>query len=369
MPDAQFTNGLELTQHLLTRRIIDAEGLNSILSRRIREDLYIDYKHGELLSHKTAAQEVRQYVSGFANAEGGVLIVGMDEHEERPTVITGCDPAHVGGKLEQWANQVISQLIPYLASAPVVCVAPHAEGPVLVIAVDRAPRLVPCTENSKVVHYLRIGDGTPRIDPYLYADLVLGRRQGPELRIVNAECRALEDGGVYLGCRWTASLLNDGLAWVPDWRAGIVGYSMGRDRSAPVSILKRIEILDQNIGKSDACVSFFDSSKHEQGSLPPMESRQLRFPVINLPSPPKERIHAKDGSGVWKGGLYVVPSNGLPVWAQLTARFKAVFREDMGGHGMIRDATVHDVTCEMLPEMERPCISLEYGESETKLSR
>lgn len=342
------------------------EDLNKILGTRIPEDLHLDYKRGVLLAKTTRTSKIRRYISGFANADGGVLIVGIAEADRYPTEITGCDPGDVGGDLEAWAHQALNPLIPYIGFAPVVRVVPHTKGPVLFIAAERAPRLVPCIEDGMAVHYLRIGDGTPKIDPYLYADLVLGRRQQPELAIIGEECRPFQDDHVNLRCQWTASLVNEGLAWVPDWRAGIIGYSMGGyNQLAPTPILKRLEISEPKVnvpGKGEPRISFLDSAKNEYGPLSPMETRQLKFPPMVLPSPMKDRIRTKVGQCIWKGGLYVVPSNGLPVWAQLTADVTAVFQEAIHG-GTTRDVSVK-ATCELLPEMERPCVSLEYLERE-----
>src|ERR671923_265875 len=55
--------------------------LNALLSDQVVEDQYLEYKHGDELKKGTKpgpSDTIRQYVSGFANAEGGVLIVGVD---------------------------------------------------------------------------------------------------------------------------------------------------------------------------------------------------------------------------------------------------------------------------------------------------
>ena len=128
---------------------------------------------------------VRQYVSGFANAEGGILVIGVSD---KPRTIAPCEP--IGRTtLDSWAGTLLQDMAPYLSPPPRIQVVEHRKGSVLVIAVARAPELVPCVEARQWKYYLRLHDSTIEVPSFLITDLVLGRRQHP---IVELRCRCGE---------------------------------------------------------------------------------------------------------------------------------------------------------------------------------
>jgi hypothetical protein len=81
-----------------------------------------------------------------------------------------------------------------------------------------------------------------------------------------------------------------------------------------------------------------------------MGAIDLFFHPIKLPLPPRE----KRSRYAWEGGLYMVPSNGRPIWVQLAARFMVVTGND--GH----DVRGVKVECRKLSESERPRVSFVY---------
>ena len=66
---------LDLLDSLLEDRQMSADQLNSLLSDQVTEDQFLDYKDGRILASNAVSKMLRKYMSGFANAEGGVLIV------------------------------------------------------------------------------------------------------------------------------------------------------------------------------------------------------------------------------------------------------------------------------------------------------
>jgi hypothetical protein len=354
MSDPKFNNGAELARLLLGGGTLSPEDLEFIVRIRIPEDLYLDYKHGKILDAPNAGQKLCRFASGFANAEGGVLIVGMVEKERRASDITGCDPSKVGGDLYQWAHHALQPIVPYLGSALIVHVVAHEKGPVLLIAVDRAPRLVSCVKDGKVVHYLRIGDGTCLMDPYLYADLVLGRRQEPELNVskLGVSCSS---GGQILEINLGLALENEGLVWIPDWRAGMVGHTLTRRSALPESLRRKID-LQSSPKENEPDVGFLRCIGSSYGPLAPMEAKELQFEPVRLPPPPMNS--ARQVLYSWSGGVYVVPSNGRPLWAQLRVKFAAGFARDFNNPSRKTfKADFQERSCRVLREIERPIIS------------
>lgn len=153
----------------------------------LNEDQYLDYKDGVITTKQKrnrGAAIIREYVSAFANSEGGILVIGV---ADQPRGISACTP----GKepLDKWVDNLLSDMYPRLSPPPRIQVITHQKGLVLVIAVARAPELVPCIEARSASYFLRAHHRTFKAPAYLISDLVLGRRQHPivEMSISSGE--------------------------------------------------------------------------------------------------------------------------------------------------------------------------------------
>jgi predicted HTH transcriptional regulator len=69
-----------LLESLLVDRQMTPGQLDALLTEKVEEDQFLDYKDGsELDNKKKAADTLRQYLSGFANSDGGILIIGVND--------------------------------------------------------------------------------------------------------------------------------------------------------------------------------------------------------------------------------------------------------------------------------------------------
>jgi len=176
---------LELLEDLLAAQVLTPAELDDLIQNHPDEDQYVDFKDGLLMQDLPKARAtVRQYVSGFANAIGGTLIVGVNEPARaaggaRPArTVSPC--ARSGGQpLDQWATRLLNDLAAYFSPPPRIQVVTHAAGEVLVIATARAPRLVPLVEGGQLTYYFRLHESTVKAHDWLISDLVLGRRNHP----------------------------------------------------------------------------------------------------------------------------------------------------------------------------------------------
>jgi hypothetical protein len=96
----------------------------------------------------------------------------------------GVDGVVAPGKssVEEWATRILGDLAGWFSPPPSISRVDHANGTVLVIAVARAPQLIPYVESGEVCYSIRINDSTCNIPPFLISDLVLGRRSHPVSR-------------------------------------------------------------------------------------------------------------------------------------------------------------------------------------------
>jgi hypothetical protein len=153
------TSSRELPDFLLEGGELTPQELEDFVRRVPEEDLFLDYKDG--LSTKGPQKDVqttvREMVSGFANAEGGVLVIGVSE--TRPRGISPCQ--RIGLEpLDVWAQKVVSDMAGSLSRPPRFSVVSYDTGDVLLIASARAPQLVPCIESRETKYFLRIHDST-----------------------------------------------------------------------------------------------------------------------------------------------------------------------------------------------------------------
>jgi hypothetical protein len=190
------------------------------------ESLHVDFKNGrELDDPGKAAKTVRQYVAGFANADGGLLVVGVSDGGGDPEKRTFTGTKRPGGQaLPEWARNVLTVMAGGLSPAPRMQAITVEGNDVLVIGVARAPALVPCVEDGELKYYLRVGDSTPAIPPYLISDLILGRRVHPQLQVKVGEngCGAANGAAVHFGFE----VDNEGMIPAIDVLVGVVSWGL-----------------------------------------------------------------------------------------------------------------------------------------------
>lgn len=245
-PEREHARWLE---QLLTGQGADFDHLTRMVATQ-DESTFLDFKRAdfampdpERCRRETAGDPVtfykalKKWISGFANARGGVLVVGVAE-ADKDDVPEGkarffLDPIKAPqDEVEKGVLEAVKQLRYHIPRGVrhqyVEC--PDG-GVVLVVAVSRSDRLVPVVEGSgETITYLRISDNTIKAPAYLVEDMVLGRRTAPDLHVSAwLEWRAYE---VRHLLRLTVT--NVGLGWADDPLVGLVAYRTRRDGEVPI---------------------------------------------------------------------------------------------------------------------------------------
>ncbi len=256
-------------QHLLSGLEPEARDLDRLIDECGPEGEHHDFKSGLVATWKptdpkNAPALLRKYVSGFANSDGGFLVIGYNEKAKQ---VDGFKPPG-GGSAHDWATRTLSDL--YLSPSPRIRVvaydgarlAPGIKAPVdvLIVTAERASVLVPCREGPRWMYFLRLGDSTLEVPSYLAADLLLGRRSRPTLAIRGApEVDGVRGVAVDLGTDPNPNLssgntlvypltlrvvvANEGFLSGEDVRVGAIGWTIHyARRREPTSFLRtRIE--------------------------------------------------------------------------------------------------------------------------------
>jgi len=93
---------------LLKKENITVEDIQSLIDNGIEESLNIEYKAaGSLHKQNNCTKEVTKDVSAFANSNGGILIYGLKEENQKPTEID-----FINGKeySKDWLEQMINNV-------------------------------------------------------------------------------------------------------------------------------------------------------------------------------------------------------------------------------------------------------------------
>ncbi|MCA9493514.1 MAG: hypothetical protein KC621_26465 [Myxococcales bacterium] len=135
---------VELWERALREEEVTASDVEHMLKAETAEDLWLDWKGGKLVGAKNGPQVIQKAVAGFANAEGGVLVLGANGGDagtgETPWTLTPC-PGKVGKQpLQEWVEQQLVPLRSSLRPLPRITV---VEGGLVLVAVQRSELLVP----------------------------------------------------------------------------------------------------------------------------------------------------------------------------------------------------------------------------------
>ncbi len=298
---------------------------------------------------------LRKYVAGFANGDGGFIVLG---YHERSGTVDGFVPPG-SGSAHDWATRNLADLIPFLSPQPRIRSVPYS-GPllpgastaeVLLVAVSRAPTLVPCSESGRFRYYLRLGDSTHAVPEYLAADLLLGKRARAVLSLTLDKVEASQrQGSLQLGpipvdsIHVHVKVANEGLLVADEVTVGAVAWTVGDfpQRRDPTFFLRtQLEVSSQpplfipqapgltipwRLSHQSASGYVRGRTQGEDMGLRPFEwSAPLSIGPLTLPMPPRledsSPLHAPEvlaGKIEAVIAVYVLARNTEPAWYQAT---------------------------------------------------
>lgn len=339
MPKHKADHAYELLARVLAGTTPTADDIETLLRERVREGLHLDFKSGLEFVDEPGAEtpgdpkkfhgKVRKFVAGFANSDGGLLVIGIREpmrrnpgtgEEERdpdpnaPRTVDGVKLPSDAAVLR--VKEAVVSLRPYLSSAPRIHAIERDDGLVVVIAVPRSDALVVCLEaNKTVVHYLRLHDSTVHAPGYLVEDIVLGRRRRPSVEVNVVQC---ELDGETLDL--TLSIKNVGLVWLERTQVGLVCYSggaAGPSTEVPEALRAGVDVQE--------CAGLRTPLTLTSHSLSVTASMDAQFVApfqIAYASTSGRRVLFPRGHEVWwAAAVYVVQHNQPPSWYQLGVEF------------------------------------------------
>jgi hypothetical protein len=313
---------LSLLEQLLTGHHMSADELDQLVAGQAKEDLYLEYKNGLELQKPNAADTIREYMSGFANSAGGVLIVGVKASTGLPTEITGCQ-GHKRGDLAEWTARCLNEIASFFSPLPRFHVVDHPQGEVLVGVTQRSLSLVPRRLGNSIVYHFRMHDQTLKAPDYLMADLLLGRRQQPILQVSGhslANLRRNFDnsiGAMDVQIDLRIQYENMSIVWAEECRWGIIAWlqyvsGTGVTVNAPGRhLLSFVDQIDIPRSSDPRTAQLY----HFRGALSIEEPFETVGKDISFFLP--LRVRDEWFTYIWKAALYITAKNSLPLWHQI----------------------------------------------------
>jgi hypothetical protein len=321
----EIQSSLQLLELLLDGYLMTADDIDLLIARPrvFREDLNIEYKHGNELEkpNKDATNTIREYMSAFANSAGGILILGIDAPSGEPKGITGCNR---NDDLAEWASRCLTPIAGYFSPIPRFQVVSHSNGKILIGVVPRSLGMVPCIKDGKLVYYLRLHDQTLEAPEYLMADILLGRRQRASFDISNWQVLNFQvspiDEMLLMNLRFDLKikLENSNIVWAENSRWGIIS----RVRMIESGTFSEVDVPSQSL------LSFIDLHNiindqdvkrtqlmHVRGNAPvdkPFDAGNISFSFL-IPF----RSGGEFLAYSWRAALYITSKDNLPSWYQI----------------------------------------------------
>ncbi len=192
------------------------------------EDLHLDAK--EWPARDDDAQRVlAKALSGFSNADGGILVVGLEARSPAkgdPDVIQGLKPVAdavaVKSKIENLIGNLIEPPLPGIRVAEVLAIPGQPSGFVLVYIPPTDGLPVRSRKHSNF--YMRVSAGTFPMEYFQLADM-FGRRQRPVLSLWAVVGRVrVEPNAAYWEREFFVGIMNSGrgIAKFPSLRYPVV---------------------------------------------------------------------------------------------------------------------------------------------------
>lgn len=358
----------DLLESVLAGNPLTVDVVDTLLQRQVSEDTLLDYKVGDWLQCNEPQTRVgkptlpksriNQMVTGFANGEGGLLLVGIADDDAaskgampagakpvQPWTVQGClkprsrEPIS-GPELVKWVFSVMEPYKTLLHSQPIVGYVAHPDGLILVIAVARNPDLIPLQEMKQTGYYLRFGDGTYWSPAYLEADLRLGRRMRPRISLlIDQSVQPIGQAKERVEILLRPHTRNDGFSWAEDIRVGFVGLGLfdaaGRFDDLGLEVKQATDVRE-----SDGMVAVIRHAMHSEvvrggyprkGTEPHVPTTlwgAAPFEVRNGDVDCKFVVPAVEGVCIWQAAAFVVARSLPPQWYQVELRFK--YSHDQG---------------------------------------
>ena len=158
------------------------EDIESLITNEIEEGLYIDYKEGGTLEgNEHNLKKFTKHLSAFANADGGVIIFGIVEKEDRDGIPDRYEPFEIEDRLKRindWKSSHIHSPIENIEVVPIYSPGDQKKTGLIVVTIPASPKAPHMA--SDLNYYRRYGKHSRPMYDYEVRETMF-RFRNPEL--------------------------------------------------------------------------------------------------------------------------------------------------------------------------------------------
>lgn len=163
----------------------DIDQIEKYIEDQIQESLHLDYKDSRALE-KRKRDEIIKDVTAFANADGGILIYGIQEEGHLPVSIDeGVQNSEIN---REWIDQILdSNIVPKIEGVRIHQIPLNEHRSIYVISIPKTYRGPHQAPDKK--YYKRYNFRSSPMDHYEIFDIARRRSQVPRLLSVDIDVR------------------------------------------------------------------------------------------------------------------------------------------------------------------------------------
>jgi hypothetical protein len=151
---------------------LEIDDLEQLVDNQVEEDDNLEYKRPEAIGHSDLAQDV----SAFLNTNGGVIIVGVAEENDRIDRLELCDGTLDRERLSQLISSNIEPYHPGISIAEIT----GEQGYAAIIKVPKSSNPPHMATHKSNTYYIRI-DSTSQPAPHGQVEALFDKRQKPAI--------------------------------------------------------------------------------------------------------------------------------------------------------------------------------------------
>ena len=178
---------------------LSAERILAFIHNKQVEHLYLDFKMvvGAGLGSRDDRKNLATAISGFANADGGIVIWGVEARQNSDGIDCACEPKPISplagfvAALNKFTGEAANPIVDGVEHRTFIKSGDSGFAATLVPSSDSGPHMAKLGEDR---YYKRTGDRFAKMEHYEIQDM-FGRRRRPVLRL---RCRTESDSRVII---------------------------------------------------------------------------------------------------------------------------------------------------------------------------
>ena len=266
------------------------EDIEQLIENEVEENIHLDYKsEGALEKSEKKRNEIIKDVSAFANSDGGIIIYGLTEEDNKPK-----DISYINGNAftKEWLESIINLIQPRIDGSRIKPIRENGniEHSIYIVKIPRSEAAPHMARDNK--YYKRFNFMSVPMEDYEVKD-VLHRIYNPKLNIINGTLQDddVEEGDTKITLSFKAWIHNVGKVISKDYKLSASFFNLPKGTSCSYKPLEE-KVLSMYI--CEYCMRLTSPSKEPlfPGEIIETGHYQFEIPIDKLIDV-KEKVYIK----------------------------------------------------------------------------